>query len=462
MTCRSWAAGGAAIAVALALGGGIVQAANVITVTASDGGTFSIIASGGDDQIVELNSPDTFTITADEDTTGTNNFDGYINTVRFGSGATDGTYNVRIAKSNTGNNYSTGARNVGWVDLASGNKRGNLGMVVIDGRWGYKKSGSSFTNCDPSSGEVTRLYEAKTIGQDNNKRFQVGTNTPDGGSGTITAGGEIIVGLADDGNSVGWTLAVTLARDLAGVIESTGENGLTFNSCSIGGSLSGAIRSTESIGGTGITIDDDLSGEIIANSDGDSTSSGVGNIDVPVLIEGSTTSTGLIEAKTRSGSGGQLLRKIEIDTDHGGAVTIGSSSALGSAAWVRINRFGERNSISGEWLSGATVRVAGTTYGRPTINAQNPYPQSYIDDRVYWVSAVKGDMQGDHLLNNFDIDPFTEALTDVTAYDANYPWLAESRVFHGDVGPVVSDVCTPNGQFNNFDIDCFTDLLTGG
>ncbi|QOJ13880.1 MAG: hypothetical protein HRU75_04150 [Planctomycetia bacterium] len=435
-----------------------MQAANVISVTASGGGAYTIVSSGGDDQIVELDSPGTFTITADEDSTGANSFDGYINTVRFGSGATDGTYNVRIARNTAGDFYSTGARNVGWVDIASGNKRGNLGMVVIDGRWGYKKSGGSFMNCDPSSGEITRLYEAKKIGSDNNQRFQIGTNGDDQSSGSISVGGEIIVGLADDGNSVGWNLAVTLARDLAGVIESTGENGLTFNSCSIGGSLTGAIRSTESIAGSGITIDVDLSGEIIANSDGDSTSSGVGNIDVPILIKGSTTSTGLIEAKTRSGSGGQLLKKIDIDTDHGGAVTIGSSSALGSTAWVRINRFGAPN---GQWLSGATIRVAGTTYGRPTINAQNPYPQSYIDDRVYWVSAVKGDMQGDHVMNNFDTDAFVLALESASSYNSAFPWLAESRVFHGDVGPVDEDVCTPDAVFNNFDIDCFVDLLTG-
>lgn len=172
------------------------SAANVISLTASGGGTYTIVSSGGDDQVVEFNSPGTFTITADNTSSGAT-YDGYINTVKFGSGATDGTYNVRIARNTAGDFYSTGARNVGWVDLASGSKRGNL----------------------------------------------------------------------------------------------------------------------------------------------------------------------------------------------------------------------------------------------------------------------KGDMDGDHLLTNFDIDPFTDALTNPSIYNGNFPWLVESRVYHGNVGPATDDVCTPDNLFNNFDIDCFVALL---
>jgi hypothetical protein len=60
-----------------------------------------------------------------------------------------------------------------------------------------------------------------------------------------------------------------------------------------------------------------------------------------------------------------------------------------------------------------------------------------------------GDLNCDGLVNNFDIDPFTLALSDPGGYQTAYP---DCNLKNGD--------CNGDGVVNNFDIDPFVKLLT--
>lgn len=63
---------------------------------------------------------------------------------------------------------------------------------------------------------------------------------------------------------------------------------------------------------------------------------------------------------------------------------------------------------------------------------------------------LRGDMNCDGTVNNFDIDPFVLALSNIEAYEQAFPDC--DRESHGDVND--------DGVFNNFDIDPFVELLT--
>jgi len=63
--------------------------------------------------------------------------------------------------------------------------------------------------------------------------------------------------------------------------------------------------------------------------------------------------------------------------------------------------------------------------------------------------GLKGDMNCDGVVNNFDIDPFVLALTDPAGYKAKYP---NCDIMNGD--------CNGDGVVDNFDIDPFVKLLT--
>ena len=66
---------------------------------------------------------------------------------------------------------------------------------------------------------------------------------------------------------------------------------------------------------------------------------------------------------------------------------------------------------------------------------------------------IVGDMDGDGDVDNFDIQPFEQALTDSAAYLAQYPELWNYE-FRGDIDG--------DGDFDNFDIQPFEQLLTSG
>lgn len=64
--------------------------------------------------------------------------------------------------------------------------------------------------------------------------------------------------------------------------------------------------------------------------------------------------------------------------------------------------------------------------------------------------SMVGDLNCDGAVDNFDIDPFTLALTNAVLYDVTYP---NCDRMNADVNN--------DGSVNNFDIDPFVDLLTG-
>jgi len=79
-----------------------------------------------------------------------------------------------------------------------------------------------------------------------------------------------------------------------------------------------------------------------------------------------------------------------------------------------------------------------------------------IDDIEIWGVAPTeppfplGDLNCDHAVNAFDIDPFVLALTDPDGYQTAYP---DCNLALGDING--------DGVVNSFDIDAFVELLTG-
>lgn len=76
------------------------------------------------------------------------------------------------------------------------------------------------------------------------------------------------------------------------------------------------------------------------------------------------------------------------------------------------------------WASGAQIRVGATTYTENTYTA-----------RVYEITRCKGDMNNDGYVNWHDIDPFVAAqnISDPEVYEAAYPGLGGSMLFHADM-----------------------------
>lgn len=66
---------------------------------------------------------------------------------------------------------------------------------------------------------------------------------------------------------------------------------------------------------------------------------------------------------------------------------------------------------------------------------------------------VPGDMNRDGLVNNFDIDPFVLALSNLPAYSSQYDIPQDAAAILGDINE--------DGVLNNFDIDPFILLLAG-
>jgi len=75
---------------------------------------------------------------------------------------------------------------------------------------------------------------------------------------------------------------------------------------------------------------------------------------------------------------------------------------------------------------------------------------SNIASNYVTVNFVLGDMNGDGVLDNYDIAAFELALADPAAYLAQYPWMTNYQ----RVGDINGD-----GVFNNFDIPAFEQLL---
>jgi hypothetical protein len=93
---------------------------------------------------------------------------------------------------------------------------------------------------------------------------------------------------------------------------------------------------------------------------------------------------------------------------------------------------------------GLMVRAA--TFGGVWVGEGQGYPQLIIETGTQ--SYDIGDMNCDGIVNNFDISPFIQALTDPTAYELQHP----------DCDRMLADV-NGDGTVNNFDIGPFIGLL---
>lgn len=76
---------------------------------------------------------------------------------------------------------------------------------------------------------------------------------------------------------------------------------------------------------------------------------------------------------------------------------------------------------------------------------------AYVDMQVHFLRSRRGDLNCDGRVNNFDIDPFVELLSDPAA------WMAA----HPSCDPTNGDI-NGDGYINNFDIDAFVDCLASG
>jgi len=81
------------------------------------------------------------------------------------------------------------------------------------------------------------------------------------------------------------------------------------------------------------------------------------------------------------------------------------------------------------------------------------YGEDSDGDEHALLLTLVGDLNGDGVVNNFDISPFELALADPSAFLASYP-LRDDYQIRGDVND--------DGSFNNFDIASFEQLLTAG
>jgi len=133
----------------------------------------------------------------------------------------------------------------------------------------------------------------------------------------------------------------------------------------------------------------------------------------------------------------------------------------------------------GPWLStgrttrlasGVTTNVIGDSNTGPWVTSQNPGAWTWSQSANGWgnglslaaaveatitaaFAPILGDMDGDGDRDNFDIQPFENALTSSTEYLATYPRLTDYQL-RGDIDG--------DGDFDNFDIQPFESLLTGG
>ncbi|MBK8913878.1 MAG: hypothetical protein IPM64_04610 [Phycisphaerales bacterium] len=87
--------------------------------------------------------------------------------------------------------------------------------------------------------------------------------------------------------------------------------------------------------------------------------------------------------------------------------------------------------------------------GSATLGLFKPHTQQTVPMAVRVPGMIKGDVNCDGVLNNFDIDPFVLALVNRPAYLALYP---SCPLEHGDINN--------DTRFDNFDIDPFVALIT--
>ncbi|MBL8880061.1 MAG: hypothetical protein JNG88_13160, partial [Phycisphaerales bacterium] len=226
-------------------------------------------------------------------------------------------------------------------------------------------------------------------------------------TGTILVTGDVEGILRIRGGSVQSAGLIQVDGDVSGTVQveqagGAGNGGDMAGAIVVGGTLVGGSPL-----GASILIGDDLSGN--------------------VAVGGDLTNGARIYVRGSMNNGSEAEIEIAGTTETDTAVVVDYNG------W----HFGD------DWGSGATVVIGATTYTGNTPSAH-----------VWEIQPCRGDMNNDGQLNNFDIDPFVLALVDPDGYEAEFPGLEGSMVYHGD--------CNCSTTFNNFDLDPFVDLLSEG
>jgi hypothetical protein len=256
----------------------------------------------------------------------------------------------------------------------------------------------------------------------------------------LAASAEITVG-----GNVTSTGSVTVAQSVQRPVTVTGTCSGLVDLATLGNTtypVSGAVTVGGVASGGIVRVNSSLTGPLAVNQ----------NLNGTVDIAGSPTygggnASGLITVGGDVGGSlhvaGQLTSGIRINgslLNGPNAYDIDVTGGMGSSGAITVDYDGWH--AGHDWASGATVCVNGTTYTGNTPGA-----------RVYEITGCKGDMDNDEAVNWRDIDPFVAAMNQGTNYDALYPGLAGSRVFHGDI------------NCDNFvtwaDIDPFIALMNG-
>ena len=265
--------------------------------------------------------------------------------------------------------------------------------------------------------------------------------------------GEMLYGPADAPASVNTTLVAT---DLAPIFSDNFQTSQGWSVENGGGLTAGAWERGDPVGGgdRGDPADDyDGSGNcyLTGNADGDSD------------VDGGYTRL-ISPTIDLSGGDAQVTYALWYTNDFGGdpdndIFYVHISNDNGSS-WTQVDAHGPE-SDSG-W---ATYTFSVSDFVTPTSTVKIRFEASDlssgsvveagIDDvqvETYTCTTyARGDMNCDGVINNFDIHPFTLAVTQWYTYSATYP---DCDIMLGDLND--------DGLVNNFDIDSFVDLLMGG
>lgn len=207
----------------------------------------------------------------------------------------------------------------------------------------------------------------------------------------------------------------------------------------IAGDLTGDIA-LASAGGNGgvleLEVQGHVSGDIAAESVGEFVVGGDltgrltvrGDMDGKVLVSGDLGGTGRIYVNGALRDTAEFYQ-IEIVGD------------IGSDAAIVIDADGWDGD---EWESLARIGSYGHTFSETDPNF-----------RVWHVTRCKGDLNNDGDVNFYDINPFLAALFEPGDYEALYPGLESSRVYHADLGGGGEDGSECNDATDFFDVDYF-------
>lgn len=163
----------------------------------------------------------------------------------------------------------------------------------------------------------------------------------------------------------------------------------------------------------------------------------------------------------------EFLANFNYDWRYENAVIFGGSNGTnaGRLHILRLNENRDAFDLSGDLADGVadnTTELATITFGSGfgvatdiQVGPDNAIYVLSIGGTLYRIANnatfLLADMNGDGVVNNFDIQPFETALTNADQYRTNFPAVVNYKL-RGDIND--------DGVFNNFDIQPFEQLLT--